>query len=269
MDSSILSIEPQGHEITGKKRIVFGPILELFRNMNAFKLNQLHLILIASLLCNTVEAGSPSRITHSRELLGSGFHRVIGNEDQQKGLSSFVQSVAKRFLPKEFSPQSQKIAKTLIHEAETHGFDPVFLLAMIQNESSFNPRMIGSAGEIGLMQIKPDTAQWIAKLSRISYHGKNSLFDPVFNIRIGVALLSHLRSQFDSASRLYVSAYNLGAKKVKTLVSRNIVPKEYVKAVMKRYLAMNSALREETDPLQQGELAWMNINQVTRSFATN
>ncbi len=238
--------------------------------MTSSKLNNIHLTILAVFLSSTVAAETPSRIAHSKELMGGAYKKsVVQKSEKIQNVSAFVQAVSRRFLPKSFSGQAQKIAATLVREAEKHDLDPVFLLAMIQNESSFNPKMVGSAGEIGLMQIKPATAQWIAKTNHLPYKGKSSLFDPVSNIKLGVALLDHLRSQFDSSSRLYVSAYNIGAKRLRDLLSQKIIPKEYVKAVMKRYLAIYSALSEEKDPKNQGEVAWMKVNQLTRSFAEN
>ena len=52
-------------------------------------------------------------------------------------------------------------------------------------ESNFNPRARGSAGEVGLMQIKPATARMMG------YSGsKKGLFDPETNIRYGMKYLA-------------------------------------------------------------------------------
>jgi soluble lytic murein transglycosylase len=113
---------------------------------------------------------------------------------------------------------------------------------VIQNESSFNPKMKGSVGEIGLMQIRPETAKWIAGLTKIKYKGEKSLYQPEMNIRIGAAFLNRLRNQFDSNSTYYLTAYNAGAGNVRKMISENVTPKIYASAVMKRYAAIYSAL---------------------------
>ncbi|MCD7110753.1 lytic transglycosylase domain-containing protein [Rhizobium sp. DKSPLA3] len=57
--------------------------------------------------------------------------------------------------------------------------------AVIRVESNFNPKARGSAGEIGLMQIKPATARMMG------YDGSRAgLFDPETNIKFGMKYLA-------------------------------------------------------------------------------
>ena len=187
-------------------------------------------------------------------------------------MTEFVTELTKKFLAKKHRKNSSKIAKEIIKSADRFGFDPIFLVAVIQNESSFNPTRVGGAGEIGLMQIKPDTAEWIADVYDINYKNAKSLRDPVMNIRLGAALLDKLRHQFDSGKgRLYVSAYNIGAKKTRTLVSDKKKPKEYVLAVMKRYISIYSAFKVEGDWKARSEIAFTNTRNLTmkKVVATN
>jgi len=52
------------------------------------------------------------------------------------------------------APNSE-IVQTVIFESNKHNLDPALVLAIMKVESSFNQRSIGSAGEIGLMQLHP------------------------------------------------------------------------------------------------------------------
>ncbi|MDQ0561381.1 soluble lytic murein transglycosylase-like protein [Rhizobium mesoamericanum] len=57
--------------------------------------------------------------------------------------------------------------------------------AVVRVESNFNPNARGSAGEIGLMQIKPATARMMG------YSGTaKGLFDPETNIKFGMKYLA-------------------------------------------------------------------------------
>lgn len=206
-----------------------------------------------------------ARIQHAQELLGRAFHsKVKKNEMSAEQIEKFVKETTARFLPKKFKSQSSKTASAILKAAAEYRMDPVFLMAVIQNESSFNPERKGSVGEIGLMQIRPATAEWIANLYKIPYSGEKSLFDPAQNVKIGAAFLDKLRDQFDSESALYVSAYNIGAQKVRNMVKQQVQPKEYVQAVMKRYLAMYSAIKSAREPAKQSELAWHKVREVTQ-----
>lgn len=93
--------------------------------------------------------------------------------------------------------------------AEEYELDPNFIYAVIKTESSFNPKAISHVGARGLMQIMPETFDWInsrLKLSDITY---DDMFDPEMNIRFGSYLYSVLLIEFDSY-RSAVAAYHAG-----------------------------------------------------------
>jgi len=204
------------------------------------------------------------RISHAKELLGGTYRRsVVRKTESADDVSEFVKAATLRFLPKHYKKSASKISATVMAEAERYGFDPIFLMAVIQNESSFNPRRKGHFGEIGLMQLKPSTAKWIAHTYKISYHGAKSLYNPETNIKIGAAYFHKLRDQFEAHSRLYLSAYNIGAKKVREMVSDKRIPKEYVIAVMKRYLAIYAAFGTDGTHREKGQMAWLKVSNLT------
>jgi soluble lytic murein transglycosylase len=184
-----------------------------------------------------------NRITHAKELLGKRYKSsTIRKTEKADNITVFITNSTRNLLPKKHKSSARQIASVILKESERYGFDPIFLMAVIQNESSFNPRMKGSVGEIGLMQIKPDTAEWISGLYKLNYNGADSLYRPEVNIRIGAAYLNKLRGQFDANSTHYLTAYNAGPKNVRKMISGKVAPKIYATAVMKRYFAIYSAL---------------------------
>jgi soluble lytic murein transglycosylase len=232
--------------------------------------------LVASLVCLMASSlavaaiDQESRLSHAKELLGKSYKKsAVRLSEKKVDLSQFLTETTRHFLPKAYKSQAPKIAKALENEANKYELDPIFLMAVIQNESSFNPTKKGSFGEIGLMQIKPKTAEWLAKEYKLSYKNEKTLSDPVSNIKLGAAFVDKLRTQFDSESRLYLSAYNIGAKKVRFLVSKNKTPKEYVIAVMKRYLAIYAAYNTNGDYKDKSLAAWNKVKDVTRKIASS
>jgi soluble lytic murein transglycosylase len=109
--------------------------------------------------------------------------------------------------------------------------------------------MRGSLDEIGLMQIRPGTAKWIIEKMnlKVKYRGEKTLLDPIQNIRIGAAFLSYLREKFDSHARLYLAAYNMGARNVDQSLDKNIWPRDYPVHVMKYYVDFYSNLDSSSD----------------------
>jgi soluble lytic murein transglycosylase len=191
-------------------------------------------------------AAEATRIEHARELMGKFYDRSVVKSSEKVGqLDRFVRQWTDRALKREFKKYSKAIADTVLSESSKHDFDPVFLMAVIENESSFDPHIVGSVGEIGLMQVTPATGEWIAKKFGIKWEGKKSLRDPRTNIRIGAAYLSYLREEFDSHSQLYLAAYNMGSLNVNRALEKSIWPKDYPQRVMKRYIRFYGDLKAE------------------------
>jgi soluble lytic murein transglycosylase-like protein len=95
----------------------------------------------------------------------------------------------------------------LIHEsAQRYNLDADLVKAVIQVESSFNPRAVSSKGCMGLMQLHPDTAKRF---------GVRDAFDPAQNIQGGVQYLRFLTDHFNGKLPLVLAAYNAGENAVK------------------------------------------------------
>jgi hypothetical protein len=70
-------------------------------------------------------------------------------------------------------------------EAERQGLPPDVADAVVQVESAYNPFAVGGVGEVGLMQVRPETAAMLGHRG-----GLTELFEPATNIRYGVAYLA-------------------------------------------------------------------------------
>ncbi|MGE3974125.1 MAG: lytic transglycosylase domain-containing protein [Bdellovibrionales bacterium] len=183
------------------------------------------------------------RLTHAKELLGNkSFQKSpVKHTAAFKAVNKFILLSATQSLSKKWKENSLQVTNAVIVEANRYNFDPLFLMAVMKHESSFNPDAIGGVGEIGLMQIRPETAKWIADMYKIKWNGAKALKDPVYNVKIGSAYLDYLRGKFDHG-QLYLSAYNMGPKGVKNALSKNIWPKIYSSNVMRHYIELNQQL---------------------------
>ncbi|MES2855735.1 MAG: lytic transglycosylase domain-containing protein [Bdellovibrionota bacterium] len=209
----------------------------MFQNMS--------LVEFASLNISTVD--ERSRRVQARELLGDYYRGSFAQKlEGQEYLNYLVFRKLKGSLGPEWETSIPAITQVLISESKRHHFDPVFILAIMQTESTFNTNAVGTSGEIGLMQILPRTAQWIAKKYGMPWTGDDSLFDPTTNIRIGIQYFAHLRSDFDKSAHHYVPAYNMGPTNIRKL-ERNIastgadfrlVRPQYAAKVLKNYAAI-------------------------------
>lgn len=96
-------------------------------------------------------------------------------------------------------------------EARRQRIDPYLVLALIRQESRFEKQAISSAGALGLMQLMPRTARYVARNRRLSVE---RITDPDLNIRLGVRYLARLLRRFNGSLEKTVAAYNGGGTRV-------------------------------------------------------
>lgn len=88
------------------------------------------------------------------------------------------------------------------------------LIASVSNaESSFNENAVSFKGAVGLMQLMPSTAQWLAEKLKISFD-EEKLLEPQYNLRLGSYYLSYLINYFGN-EKVAICAYNAGPNCVK------------------------------------------------------
>jgi soluble lytic murein transglycosylase-like protein len=137
---------------------------------------------------------------------------------------------------------AEEIASSIMKQAFRYHLDPYIIAAVIKGESNFNPRAVGSMGEIGLMQLKEKTAIWISRKMHLKWEGKKSLYNPVRNIELGSAYLGYLNGRLGkSGGYLYLAAYNMGYYSVARNLAKKIHPEIYSKHIMKKYLTLNES----------------------------
>ncbi|MGG6893910.1 lytic transglycosylase domain-containing protein [Rhizobium sp. BR 315] len=89
--------------------------------------------------------------------------------------------------------------------AKQNGVSVDLAKAVIKIESNFNPKTHGSAGEIGLMQIKPATARLMG------YSGRaKGLYDPETNIKFGMKYLAMAQNLGGGPTCNTILKYNAG-----------------------------------------------------------
>lgn len=178
------------------------------------------------------------RDAHYARTMGAKHLRSFVSVDQEElapgFLENFILQQVQEGLPARYLGVAVSITNTIIEESNRRGFDPLFVLAMMQHESKMNPAARGLHGEIGLMQILPNSAKWISQKMDLPFNNKKDLLDPVQNIRIGVAYLSMLEKKFKKTSYA-AAAYNMGVLNVNRLLARGEEPQIYFSKVMNEY----------------------------------
>lgn len=105
--------------------------------------------------------------------------------------------------PLEFSEHIHK-------EAKENNVSFSLVAGVILAESKFDKDAKSDRGALGLMQVMPETAYWIAEQRQDKHFKEEDLLDPKVNISYGSWYLSHLLEEFGGNPVLALAAYNAG-----------------------------------------------------------
>lgn len=109
--------------------------------------------------------------------------------------------------------------------------DPLLVASVIRVESKFDPTDVSDAGAIGLMQLMPGTAQWIAQQMQQEGQAYNpallsgntaDLSVPGINIRVGSWYIHYLIQQFHGNVVEAVAGYNAGPRRVQVWLNDKV-----------------------------------------------
>lgn len=158
----------------------------------------------------TRAAADPLRLT----ALAEAYH--------QRGLTSLASETATRLVrlaPAASQPPPDDLVRlrypvdyleVVNSAAARHRVPAALVLAMILQESLFDPRAGSPAGALGLMQIIPSTAQEIAAALGRAGFNVNDLYRPVVSIDFGAYYLAQQLTAFAGNGYAALAAYNGG-----------------------------------------------------------
>ncbi|PDQ17233.1 lytic transglycosylase [Mesorhizobium sanjuanii] len=110
-----------------------------------------------------------------------------------------------RPVPTAVSGGTGQYSAIIARYAATYGVPVSLANAVVKIESNYQPNIVGGAGEIGLMQIKPATARMMGYTGSVK-----GLFNPDTNIRYGMKYLAMARGLGGGTTCGTILKYNAG-----------------------------------------------------------
>ncbi len=136
---------------------------------------------------------------------GMAYARVIVPNFDSRKISEVPVAAWKALYPMPYEA-------ALRREAAKNDFDPMFAAGLIRQESTFQADAVSPKNAIGLMQVLPKTGKLLARQLKVRYT-KNKLFEPDFNIEVGMAYIANLVRQ-TGAFEYAAAAYNAGEDRI-------------------------------------------------------
>lgn len=131
-------------------------------------------------------------------------------------------------LKRDINPELARSVAAIVHkDAQLYGRDPNLVLAIIAEESAFDPKAVSNVGAVGLMQVMP---HWKRVLGITG-----DLKDPDTNIRAGLQILGFYLEMYGDLE-MALTAYNRGPGPVDNALVRGSSPNNgYAPKVLATY----------------------------------
>ncbi|NFD78037.1 lytic transglycosylase domain-containing protein [Clostridium botulinum] len=164
------------------------------------------------------------------------FNSATNSENKYYGAGQKLEDAKREInsIKSEIKTGNGTIDSAVEKASKKYGVDKDLLMAVIKQESDFNPSCVSSAGAKGLMQLMPGTASEL---------GVTNPFDIEQNIDGGTKYLKKMLQMHGNVKELALAAYNAGPgtlqwRGVKNVSDINKLPSEtrnYVKNIMRNY----------------------------------
>ncbi len=148
--------------------------------------------------------------------------------------------------------------------AQENAVDIALLFGIARQESRFASDIVSSAGAVGLMQLMPPTAQWVAKqLNRADFR-PSQISDAGLNTQFGAYYFKYWLEKLDRMQALAAAAYNAGPGRAQAwraafplegAVWVETIPfnetRDYVKKVLANAMIYARSLDQDSVPLSR------------------
>lgn len=148
--------------------------------------------------------------------------------------------------------QIRDLSQFILLKSQQYNISPLLVVSLIEVESQFQAGALSPRGAMGLMQVMPSTAAFLAS------GDPGDLNDPKVNIEYGLRYVKKLSSRFQKPEHV-ITAYNIGpAALARKLKKGEVVSLRYYQKVMEamqNYKKLPTAKRQP--PAANGSRSWL------------
>lgn len=131
-------------------------------------------------------------------------------------------------------PLDSDVQEFIYYLSKGYNMDFTFVMAIIQQESGYQPDAVSNTDDYGLMQINKVNHGYIT-----DEIGVTNYLDPYENVRAGMFILRKLFEKYETPEKVLM-AYNLGESGAKALWDKGIFETNYSKSVQRIQSELNN-----------------------------
>jgi soluble lytic murein transglycosylase-like protein len=175
-------------------------------------------------------------------LIGSALS--VGCPDTTDPRVEFLDGWLEGHAPRLSAGSRGRVVDALLESEDATGVDAFLLLAVIEEESRYDPSARSRRGARGLTQLLPETARDVAARAGVVWSGPDDLSDPATNVRLGAAYLAEMKEQFGPWTTA-LSAYHSGPTRIRRIEKGGgRIPTGYSSSVLRRHRRIHEAFNE-------------------------
>lgn len=146
----------------------------------------------------------------------------------------------RKFIPLNV-PMDEDLQEFIFYLSQAYEMDFTFVMALIQQESNYNPDVISKTNDYGLMQINE-----INHLYLQEQLGITDFTEPYGNIRAGMFILRKLFEKYETPEKVLM-AYNMGETGASRLWEQGIFEINYSKSILQIQQELNAELERSSN----------------------
>lgn len=187
--------------------------------------------------CISAKSGSnpPPETTAQKEILifGKPDGKIFEGEMPGEWVGNL------KFVPLDV-PMDEDLQEFVFYLSQAYEMDFTFVMALIQQESRYNPDVISVTNDYGLMQINEINHPYLKETLGIT-----DFLNPYDNIRGGMFILRKLFEKYETPEKVLM-AYNMGETGASQLWEQGIFEINYSKSVLQIQQELNAELERSS-----------------------
>jgi len=172
--------------------------------------------------------------------------------------SQLVDQILEERLSAEPLTVRRQLAAAITEETQLAGYDPLLVLSLIEVESQFKLDAVSEKGAMGLMQIRPQTLDYLARRANLKLPLQEIQTDSALCVRLGIRYLRNLHERFGDFD-LALMAYNAGPRRIRMAQEKQKFSafEKYPQEIKRVFARMRRAHGQEED----WAIAWRSFDR--------